>query len=235
MSPIVMLSVACASFVLSHFILSHPLRMPLALAMGEGAFRGLYSLVALATFGWMVWAFMAMPVSQPEHMASDGLWIAATVVMWIASVLLVGSFFGNPALPAPGANSAALRNPMGVFAVTRHPMMWSFALWAIVHVMIWPTPENHVLALTIAVLAIGGSAAQDAKKAALMGDGWRGWCRRTSFFPFAGIATGRVSPSAAWPGAVALFGGTVLWLAMTWAHVPLGARMAAGIWRWWGV
>ena len=48
---------ACALFVGSHFLLSHPLRAPLVGRMGEKGFLGLYSLVALVSFGWMAWAY----------------------------------------------------------------------------------------------------------------------------------------------------------------------------------
>lgn len=232
MTEIGQLAAACAAFVGTHFLLSHPLRGPLARAMGEGRFVGLYSLVAFATFGWVIWAWRATPASVPAYLPGEGVWIAATVAMWFASVLLAGSFFGNPALPAPNAAQSALRTPAGVFAITRHPMMWSIAIWAAVHLAIWPTRENHVLATAMLVLALGGSLGQDVKKARLMGDAWRGWARRTAFVPFAGQVGGRIAWVAAWPGWVALGLGTALWLALTWAHTPLGGRMAAGLWFW---
>ena len=66
-----------------------------------------------------------------------------------------------------------------------------------------------------------------------MGDAWRGWMRRTAFFPFAGQISGRIPWAAAWPGWFVLLLGLALWLGATWAHVPLGAQVAAGLWRWW--
>ncbi|MBX9728865.1 MAG: NnrU family protein [Sphingopyxis sp.] len=234
MTDIGYLALASAAFVGTHFLLSHPLRAPLARAMGEGAFRGLYSLVALATFGWMLWAWLAVPKGVPAWLVGDTGWILATAAMWFASVLLAGSFIGNPALPMPGAAGMAMRNPVGVLAITRHPMMWSFAVWAVVHMLIWPTPENHVLSTAILILALGGALGQDMKKAALMGDAWRGWARRTAFVPFSGQIGGRIPWGAAWPGSIALIGGTILWLALSWAHTPMGARVEAGIWRWIG-
>lgn len=232
MSEIGWLTMACAAFVGTHFLLSHPLRGPLVKALGTGAFQGFYSLVALVTFGWVIWAFRAAPRTTPAYLAGEPAWIAATIVMWFASVLLAGSFFGNPALPAPSAMQSALRNPVGVFAITRHPMMWSFAIWAVVHLLIWPTRENHILATAVLILSLLGSLFQDGKKARLMGDAWRGWARRTAFVPFAGQVGGRVAWGAAWPGFIALGLGTLLWLGLTWGHGPLGGRMAAGIWFW---
>ena len=234
MSAITTLGLACASFVGSHLILSHPLRRPLIAVVGQRGFAVVYTIVALLTFGWITMVWGSIPATSPAYVPGPRTWAVATVGMWLASVLLAGSFIGNPALPAPNAISSALRNPTGVFAITRHPMMWSFALWAIIHGGLWPTPENHVLTTAILALALIGSAGQDVKKARTMGDAWRGWCRRTAFFPFGGQIAGRIPIGAAWPGWLTITAGTVIWLTFTWAHTPLGSRMPAGIWYWAG-
>ncbi|NCP11984.1 MAG: MFS transporter [Sphingomonadales bacterium] len=232
MDAMTMLIVASVAFVGSHFVLSHPLRAPLARRLGEGGFRGLYSLVALATFGWMLWAWRAAP-DRVDYNGGDTAWIVATALMWVASVLLVGSFSGNPALPAPGASRAALRDPRGVFAITRHPMMWSFAIWGLVHVLIAPSARNHVLMLAIIVLALGGAFGQDGKKERLMGDVWHGWRAKTAYVPFAAQLTGRLSWGAAMPSPGVLAIGTLVWLGASWAHAAAGAPVA-GLWRWIG-
>ncbi len=41
------------AFIGTHFLLSHVLRAPLVQAVGARAFHGIYSLVALVTFGLM--------------------------------------------------------------------------------------------------------------------------------------------------------------------------------------
>ena len=138
--------------------------------------------------------------------------------MWLAAILLVGSFVGNPALPGAGGPKGA---PTGVLAITRHPMMWSFAIWAIVHAYIIATPKAFVLDATILILALGGSVLQDRKKQALMGERWGQWRAQTSFWPFA--------RGFAYPGTFALIGGTVLLLVVTWFHpYPVGPWMFAG-------
>ena len=151
--------------------------------------------------------------------------------MFVASVLFVGSLIGNPALPHPGASATDIPPARGVFAVTRHPMMWAFALWSLVHVLVSPRPAVILTSAAIAILALGGSVAQDAKKKTLMGDRWSDWTRRTAFVPFAGQLSGRIPWAGSWPGRTALVGGTLLWLAATWAHPWLGAPVA-GIWYW---
>jgi uncharacterized membrane protein len=223
---------ASAAFVGFHFLLSHPLRRPLVARIGEGPFLGLYSLVALASFAGMVAAFMALPPQPLWWSLGDPEWAVATAVMLVASVLFVGSLFGNPAFPEPkGGGHEAVGAPRGVFATTRHPMMWGFALWALVHMAVLPTAGNWVLAGAILVLALVGAALQDAKKRGLQPDRWPGWQARTSYWPFAAQVAGR----APWVvDTRALLGGTLLWLVGTWAHTPLGGSFAAGIWRWIG-
>ncbi len=222
-------ALAAIAFVGSHFLLSHPLHAPIVGAVGERGFLGLYSLVAFATLGWLVFAYRAAPMTPMLWPVGDGLWAVATVVMLVASVLLVGSLIGNPALPGGSAPAAVPAEARGVFAITRHPMMWAFALWAGCHALVYPTDGNLVLVAAIAVLALVGAALQDRKKERLQPDTWRQWEARTSYWPFAAIAAGRARFGGFRPHDLA--GGAVIWLAATWAHQPL-AGWAAGVWRW---
>ena len=220
---------AAIAFVGTHFILSHPLRAPIVRAIGERGFLGVYSLVAVATLGWLVWAYRAAPMTPMLWPVGDALWAVATIVMLVASVLMIGSLIGNPALPTGGAPASVPGEARGVFAITRHPMMWAFAFWAGAHALVYPTAGNFVLVGAVAVLALVGAALQDRKKKALQPEQWRAWEARTSYWPFAAIAAGRTRFGGF--RAHDLAGGLVLWLAATWAHLPL-AGWAAGIWRW---
>lgn len=233
MQPMSLLVTTCVLFVGTHFALSHPLRAPLADRMGERAFQIVYSIVAIATFIMLVQAWRGMPPEPPLWVVDDPLWILASLIVLFASILFMGSLIGNPALPAPGAAKAAQAAPRGVFAITRHPMMWGFALWALAHAMVMPTGAQIVLSGTIAFLALVGSAGQDAKKARLMDDTWRHWAARTSFVPYARQVGGTAPWGDTIPRPHALFGGIVLWVVATWAHGALG-YMVAGIWRWMG-
>ena len=225
--PLTSLVAASVAFLGTHFALSHPLRAPLVGKLGTAGFQGLYSLVALATFGWMVWAFRTVGPGGAAQWngQGDAPWALASVLTLLAAVLLVGSFIGNPALPSPGAKELAAKGVHGVFHVTRHPMMWSFALWALAHILVSPTPRSVILAKAIAILALLGAHLQDRKKSALMGSTWTDWEARTSYWPSLG--------GLAKAGAVPWLGGIALWLAATWGHLWLN-YVPAGIWRWIG-
>ena len=223
-----MLLVTAGSFVGTHFALSHALRVPLVRRLGEGGFLAVYSIVAAVTLGATIVAYQAASTTAPLWSVGDGLWAVSTVGLLIASVLLLGSFVRNPAFPGAGAG-AATASATGVYGVTRHPMMWAFAIWGACHVLIYPIGKNVILCGAIIILALVGAALQDRKKAALDPQGWTAWEGRTSFLPFAAIGRGRARFGGF--GGHALGGGVVIWLLATWAHIPI-AGWRAGIWRW---
>ena len=110
-------------------------------------------------------------------------------------------------------------------------MMWSFTLWAIVHVVLWGSAANVIVAGAIGILAFFGARAQDGKKARLLGAAWHGWEAKTAFWPFGARLTGRSTWGATVPHATILAGGFSIWLVATGAHQWLGGPVA-GPWRW---
>ncbi|WP_037479185.1 NnrU family protein [Sphingobium sp. ba1] len=226
-----MVLIAATAFVGTHFILSHPLRAPLVARLGEKGFLGVYSLVAAITLIWMIVAYRAAPVTPMLWPVGDGLWAIATVIMLVASILLLGSLVGNPAMPNPDGPIMVPAEAKGVFAITRHPMMWAFAMWGLAHILVYPVAANIIVSVAIILLSLVGAALQDRKKEVLTPAAWQHWESRTSYWPFAAILAGRARFGRF--GMHALAGGLVVWLAATWAHMPL-AGWPAGIWRWLG-
>nr|WP_294849419.1 NnrU family protein [uncultured Sphingomonas sp.] len=218
MNPLVELEMAAVAFVGGHFLLSHPLRRQLVSAIGEKAFLGLYSLFALATFAWMIWAAAKVGPETPYWQVAPVVWILASLIIWLGSILFAGSLKGNPALPDATGKAPVIGEPRGVMRITRHPMMWGFASWAIAHAIVNPTPSGLIISEAIAVLALVGAAFQDRKKQRRYGTAWAEWVKRTSFFPFGrGLAA---------PGWSAFIVGTLLFSAATWAHAALGYQPA---------
>ena len=219
MTPQAGLFLSAIAFVGLHFLLSHPLRAPLVGRLGEKGFQGFYSVQSLLTFGLMIYFYRAIGREPPVWTAGEWVWAVAALVMWLGAILFVGSFLGNPALP--GARLDRGKVPGGVFAITRHPMMWGFATWAAVHLTVIGTAKAMVFDGALIFLAIAGSIGQDAKKEKLMGERFHEWAAQTAFVPF--------SRGVAWPGTAAFVGGTLLFLVATWLH-----PFPVGIWRWMG-
>ncbi len=218
------LLLATAAFVGTHELLSHPLRRPLVGALGDRGFLGLYSVVSLATLIWAVNAYRHAP-DQILWTAPAALHLIGSFLMLVASVLFAGSLLSpNPAMTGMGGALAREPLPQGVLRITRHPMMWSFALWAIVHVVSSGSLAALILYGGIGFLALFGAAMQDRKKAVQIGDAWGAWTRATSFVPFA--------RGGAWPGWRAGIAGAILFLGATWAHPALFGAPIVGVWNW---
>lgn len=225
MTPTVSLALATLAFVGSHLAMSHPLRPTLVARLGERAFLGIYSLISFVTLGWMIFAWRATIPEAPLWLAPAWWWPLASGLMLLASVLLVGSLIGNPAFPNPGAGPRDIPPPRGVFAITRHPMNTSFVLWALVHISLSGSSRNLIVAGGILLLALLGTLGQDRKKEHQLGDVWRDWQRRTSILPFAALANGTLRWRNAFPGGVALIGGTLLWALVTSWHAPMASPL----------
>src|SRR6185369_10678196 len=103
MTGLTMLVVASAAFAGTHFLMSHPLRGAMVGALGEKGFAGLYSIISLLTFGWMIWAYPAASAEAPAPLWDAGRagFIIATLLMLLGSVLFMGSLRRNPAFPRP--------------------------------------------------------------------------------------------------------------------------------------
>lgn len=221
-TSLIALILANAAFVGSHFLMSHPLRAPMVKIVGEMGFQVVYSLVSIATLALVYFAFVASPASDLPTSGTTG-WIIATLISIPAMVLFAGSVKGNPALGLPNAEAQARAAPMGVFTITRHPMMWSFAFWAASHIILHWSWRTTITAAAMGILALVGARLQDGKKRVAMGEAWGEWEAKTSFWPrISGFAKAGPLPWAI---------GLIFFVFLTWLHMPLGG-IPAGIWRW---
>jgi uncharacterized membrane protein len=213
MPEIALLIVAVSLFVGGHELLSHPLRAPIVRVIGGGGFTLLYSIVALASLGWAGQLWKAVP---PDRLWTVPAWAngLAIVAMLFAAILFVGSVTApNPSLMGMPSGGS----PRGVQRITRHPMMWAFAIWAVVHITLSADSRTIVLASGILTLALFGAAMQDRKKMAAS-RAYVDHVAATGFVPFGAQASGRAAWASALPGVVALAGGFALWALLLWGH-----------------
>ena len=177
---------ATAAFLLTHFVTSTPLRPILVRTMGEWPYRGAYSLVALATLGWMIWAYGRAPRGEP-------LWtplrLAPLLAMPFALVLLAAGYWRNPTMVGAGKLLKSEDPARGMIRVTRHPIMWAIILWAAAHIAARADLRSIVFFGGFLLVAGLGTVLMDRKKRS--NPDWPRFLSQTSNVPFVAIAQGR--------------------------------------------
>lgn len=213
MSDIAWLFIAISAFIAGHEVLSNPLRASLVTRLGERGFLIAYSLVAFATLAAAVKIWRRIPADRLWQ-APVWIYITAIVAMLFAAILFVGSVTSpNPTLMGGSFGGT----PRGVQRITRHPMMWSFAIWSLVHIVMSADSRTIVLASGIGTLALVGAVMQDGKKRA-RDPAYDVHMAATGFMPFGAQLGGRANWRGAVPGATATIGGLVMWIVLIWAH-----------------
>lgn len=177
-------------------ISSTGMRPRLVAMLGERGYLVVYSLLAVATLGLLIWLYGDQPRYDYFWGPSPELYFVAKLVMPVALIFALGGFLAkNPtnvgmegmlADPEAGADLAR-----GVTRITRHPFQWGVALWAVAHLIANGDSVSVVFFATFGLLALLGSVAIDRKKAAALGDAWRPYAERTSNLPFLAILQGR--------------------------------------------
>ena len=190
MDPIAHLALATAAFLVAHFVASTPLRPALVDSVGEAAYLGGYIAVSFITLGWMIWAYLRAPIVPLWDVPGLKLW--PLFVMPFALVLLAGGLLSrNPSAVRQEAALRAEEPARGILRITRHPMMWALALWALVHLLARGDAAALVFFGGFALLALAGTALIDVRKANTLGADWRRFADATSNVPFWAIVEGR--------------------------------------------
>jgi len=182
------------TFVGSHFVLANaPVRDAIASRFGEGLFLVAYSIIAAATFAWMVVAYGAAPYVE-VWAAPAWARLLPFVVMPFAFILVVAAYTTANLTAVMQDKVAARADPApGIMRITRHPMMWGVALWAASHAPANGDAATLILLGAIAVLALGGMVMIDIKKRRRLGADWARFAATTSIVPFGAILAKRTT------------------------------------------
>lgn len=106
----------------------------------------------------------------------------------------------------------------GILRVTRHPMLWSFALWAAVHIIGAGDSGAMVFFGAFLVTALAGMPSIDAKPMRRNPAAWPTLSSSTSIVPFVAIAQGRNRFVAREIGWVSVMIGVIAWAAVLYLH-----------------
>jgi uncharacterized membrane protein len=181
-------------FLASHLIISSsPVRSRLTGELGEQPYRGIYSIVAFATLGPLIYEFARHKHAGPLLWALRAVppfrWLT-WVLMLAALILFVGSFI----TPNPGGMGAPRggSEPRGLLKITRHPSFVAFILFGVAHMLMNGRAGDVIFFGTFPALGIIGGMHQDRRKIRQLGDRYREFVAKTSFVPFAALISRRV-------------------------------------------
>ena len=222
----VTLGLATLAFVGGHLVLSSgPVRGRLVGLIGEGPFRGLYSILAAGTLVWMVESYRFALDTRLWTVGAFGPPILY-VSMFLASIFLACSLTpSNPTLAGLDDVPPAATSAYGIFAVARHPMLVSFALWSGAHLVVRGDVAGLIFFGGFFVLAILGMIHIDARqRASAVGAAAAGWAAfeaATSRTPFLALIQGRARVRLKELGPARLVAGVLLFVVMLFAHGPV--------------
>jgi uncharacterized membrane protein len=191
-------------------------REALVARAGEARFRAGFSIASLAALGLLIAAYRIAPTVP--------LWTAPGWLRWILALLMLPAFLllvGAIATPNPtavGGERAAAQEPRGLLRITRHPMLWSFAIWGFVHVVGAGELASLVFFGTFLVTALAGMPSIDAKLARRDPAAWQRLAAATSIVPGAAILQGRDRLVLGEIGWVVPVIGVAAWLGLLFLH-----------------
>lgn len=167
------------------------IRSGLTTKIGDKGFQGLYSLIALITFGLLIAAFY-FTESSGESILAIGknqpvIVYASKILMFFSFILLFTGFTdGTPMGMAPAEVKAH-----GIVRITRHPMNMAFALFGFAHLLTNRSVADWFFFGGFILYGYFGSYHQDMKKVRTAGQTLSDFVAETSILPFGAIIRGR--------------------------------------------
>ena len=180
-----------AWFAIHEFVAGSELRWWLVRRIGERSFRGLFSLMSVASLWFLVATYRKASFYPLWFMPKPLHWLPL-VIMPFALILLVGAF-SVPNATAVGAENILERTDAarGVLRITRHPFLWAVALWSLVHLLV----AGHLAALlffgALLVTALRGTSNIDEKRRRTHRTEFARYAEMTSNMPFSAVILGR--------------------------------------------
>jgi len=212
-------ALALSAFLGTHFVPTRPaIRSRLIGAIGRRAWFSIYGIVSLLVTAWVIWA-----AGQAPYV---GLWPQLPWARWVPNVAVpLAIVLAVLGLPARTTTLGGPRSPTldpghpGFAALTRHPLLWALALWALAHLVPNGDLAHVILFGGFALLALAAMPAFDARAhAALPPEGARAYFAATALLSADPLLRAGWWREAVLPRARRLVLAIALWLAILLLH-----------------
>ena len=181
---------------------------------GDGRFTLVFSLGSVLSITLLVMAWQQAPFILLWQVPGWLRWLIA-LAMLPALVLFVASV----SKPNPTAAGGKLDGmPRGITRITRHPMLWSFAIWAGGHVLGNGDLASLIFFGAFLLTAALGMPSIDRKIARRNPALWAKLAPGTSIMPFGAIFSGRMTADFHEIGWVPPVVGGLAWVALLMFH-----------------
>lgn len=223
MSGWLVLALAFVVFLGSHAIPMQPsVRGPLVRYLGRGGYLLGYSLLSLALLYALILAANAAPRVTLWGPALWQRWLVNLVMPVAIGLAVFGAGAPNPLGTGGRAAGFDPARP-GIVGVTRHPLMWAFALWAAAHLVANGELAHVILFGVMLAFALAGVAAAEARARRL--PDFARLAARSSVVPGVALLSGRWRPQG-WPSVPRLALVLAIWLLLLALHPPVIGAVA---------
>lgn len=180
---------ALTAFLVAHMLPAAPaVRRRLVGLLGDRAYIAVYSAVSLALLAWLIAATLRAPtmlIWEPQRVFALVPFFLMPLALWL---LIAGVVEPNPL----SISFSSKAEPGGIVGITRHPVLWGFALWSGSHIPATGHLVSVVLFGVLTLFALIGIVRLDARAKARLGERrWRELAAATSAVPFGAFLAGR--------------------------------------------
>ncbi|NHF73052.1 NnrU family protein [Paracoccus xiamenensis] len=213
------LILAFTAFLAAHVIPMRPaLKSALIARLGRTGYIAAFSLLSLGLLYWLLMAAGRAPFIEIWPQAQWQRWLA-NLAMPVAISLVV--FAVGVANPFSFGGKVAGFDPdrPGIIGLTRHPLMWAFAIWAGAHLLANGDLAHVVLFGPLLIFALSGIWGAEARARRTLPDFDR-LAAHSSLWPGGALISGRWRPRG-WPSLLRLLVAGLVWAGLLHLHVPL--------------
>ena len=158
---------AFVAFLAAHLIPMRPaLKSPLIAVLGRAGYIAAFSLLSLGLLFWLLMAAGRAPFVEVWPQAGWQRWLVNLAMPLAIALTVLAVGVANP-FSFGGKTAGFDPDRPGLIGLTRHPLMWAFAIWAGAHLLANGDVAHAVLFGLLLVYALFGLALMARRGVAL--------------------------------------------------------------------